>query len=71
VSADKFELAETAKTEMGARTMAVDGHSGTVYLPTADLTFPPSGAGSVHPRPIPVAGTFRILVVTRSSTGEK
>jgi hypothetical protein len=71
VSAEKFELAETVKTEMGARTMAVDGHSGTVHLTTADLTFLPPGAGSSHPRPIPVAGTFRILVVTRSAAGRK
>jgi DNA-binding beta-propeller fold protein YncE len=72
VSADKFELAETVKTEMGARTMAVDGHSGTVYLPTADLTFlPAASADSAHPRPIPAAGTFRILVVSRSAAGEQ
>ncbi len=72
VSADNFELAETVKTELGARTMAVDGHGGTVYLPTADLTIPTAaGVGSTHPRPIPVAGTFRILVVTRSAVGEK
>jgi len=71
VSADQFELAETVKTEMGARTMAVDGHSGTVYLPTANLTIPPPSAGSEHPRPIPVAATFRILVVTRSAAGRK
>jgi hypothetical protein len=51
--------------------MAVDGHSGTVHLTTADLTFLPPGAGSSHPRPIPVAGTFRILVVTRSAAGRK
>jgi hypothetical protein len=71
VSADRFELAETVKTEMGARTMAVDGHSGTVYLPTADLTMPAPRAGSARPRPIPVAGTFRILVVTPSAAGKK
>ena len=70
VSADQFDLAETVKTEPGARTMAVDEHNGTVYLPTADLTTSSSaGVGSAHP--IPVAGTFRILVVTRSAAGEK
>jgi DNA-binding beta-propeller fold protein YncE len=71
VAADKFELAETVKTEMGARTMAVDGHSGTVYLPTADLAVSPSGAGNARPRGIPVAGTFRILVVTQNAPREK
>jgi DNA-binding beta-propeller fold protein YncE len=70
VSADKFELAETVKTEPGARTMALDEHSGTVYLPTADLTMS-SAAGVRSAHPIPVAGTFRILVVTRGAAGEK
>ncbi len=64
VSADKFELAQVAKTELGARTMAVDNSGQMVYLPTADLTFP-AGASPEHPRPVPVPGTFRILVVTQ------
>ena len=64
VSADKFEVAQVVKTELGARTMAVDAGGGTVYLPTADLTFP-AGSSPEHPRPVPVAGTFRILVVTQ------
>ena len=38
VSPDKFELRETVKTEIGARTMAVDHDSGTIYLPTSDLS---------------------------------
>jgi hypothetical protein len=68
LTADKFEVAETVKTELGARTMAVDKKSNTVYLPTADLRFPPGAAvGSAHARPVPVAGTFRILVVTESA----
>jgi len=65
VSADKFEVAQVVKTELGARTMAVDARSGTVYLPTADLTFPAPSASGQPPRPQPVAGTFRILVVTQ------
>jgi outer membrane protein assembly factor BamB len=68
VSADQFAPVETVKTELGARTMAIDQQSGTVYLPTADLTFPrATSVATSHPRPIPVAGTFRILVVTRSN----
>ena len=64
VSADKFELAQVAKTELGARTMAVDPTGQMIYLPTADLTFP-AGSSPEHPRPVPVPGTFRILVVTQ------
>jgi outer membrane protein assembly factor BamB len=66
ISPDKFELAQTVKTEIGARTMAVDHADGTIYLPTSDLILPPPpSAENPHPRPVPVAGTFRILVVTR------
>jgi DNA-binding beta-propeller fold protein YncE len=64
VSADKFELAQVVKTELGARTMAVDGSGQMIYMPTADLKFP-AGSTPEHPRPVPVAGTFRILVVTQ------
>jgi hypothetical protein len=72
VSAHKFEVAETVTTEPGARTMVVDGHSGTVYLPTADLKNPPTtNVGNGYQRPIPVAGTFRILVVTPSAPKEQ
>jgi DNA-binding beta-propeller fold protein YncE len=67
VTPQKFEAAQTLRTEPGARTMAIDGRSGTVYLPTSDLMpAPPATADKPHPRPMPVAGTFRILVVTRS-----
>jgi DNA-binding beta-propeller fold protein YncE len=71
VTPNKFEAAKTLRTEPGARTMAVDGRSGTVYLPTADLT-PATQATADNPRPrqMPVPGTFRILVVTRSTATE-
>src|SRR5260370_22908787 len=66
VSPNKFELAQTVKTHIGARTMAVDHNNGTIYLPTSDLILPPSPTPeNPHPRPQPVPGTFRILVVTR------
>ena len=71
VTPQKFEAAQTVRTEPGARTMAVDDRSGTVYLPTADLT-PPPPATADNPRrhPVPVSGTFRILVVTRGVTAK-
>ncbi|MGA7870266.1 MAG: hypothetical protein WCA22_05135 [Candidatus Binatus sp.] len=64
VSADKFELAQVVRTALGARTMAVDSTGEMIYLPTADLKFAP-GSTAAHPRPVPVPGTFRILVVTQ------
>jgi outer membrane protein assembly factor BamB len=67
VSANKYELVERVRTEPGARTMALDEHSGTVYLPTADQFYPAASGGIVPARPIPLPRTFRILVVTRSS----
>ena len=71
VTPQKFEAAQTLRTEPGARTMAVDSRSGTVYLPTSDLTPAPAAtADNPRPRPMPVAGTFRILVVTRRVAAE-
>jgi DNA-binding beta-propeller fold protein YncE len=64
LSANKFEPAQVVKTELGARTMAVDTTGEMVYLPTADLKFA-AGSTPAHPRPVPVPGTFRILVVTQ------
>jgi DNA-binding beta-propeller fold protein YncE len=71
VTPQKFEAAQSLRTEPGARTMAVDGRNGTVYLPTSDLTpAPRATADNPHRRPIPVPGTFRILVATRSVGSE-
>ena len=64
-SPGKFEVAQRVKTAVGARTMAVDARTGTVYLPTADMQSPAAGdpAGG---RPKPVPGTFKVLVVAES-----
>ena len=64
VSPDKFEVAQVVQTQIGARTMALDPSGRMIYLPTSDLTFP-AGSSPAHPRPVPVPGTFRILVVTQ------
>ena len=64
MSPDRFEVAQVVKTELGARTMAVDQTGMMVYLPTADLKFAP-GSTPEHPRPVPVAETFRILEITQ------
>jgi DNA-binding beta-propeller fold protein YncE len=67
VTPQKFEAVQTLRTEPGARTMAVDDPRGTVYLPTADLTpAPVATVFNPRPHPMPVPGTFRILVVTRA-----
>jgi DNA-binding beta-propeller fold protein YncE len=46
-------------TANGARTAALDGKTGNIYLPTADFTPPPAG----EKRHKVVPGTFRVLVV--------
>lgn len=54
-SPDKFEVEQIAETAPRAKTMAVDSHTGKIFLPTAD------GQGrSITP------GSFRVLVVDRA-----
>jgi YVTN family beta-propeller protein len=63
-SADRYRVAETLPTQRGARTMARDPASGRVYLVTSDFDPAPAPtAETPHPRPIPRAGTFTVLVV--------
>jgi len=47
------------RTELGARTGALDPATGKIYLPTAELA-PPAAPGG---RPQPKPGTFHILVL--------
>jgi DNA-binding beta-propeller fold protein YncE len=63
---DQFTVVENAPTERGARTIALDATSGSVYLPTADFgPPPPPTAERPHPRGTIVPGTFRVLVLRR------
>ncbi len=56
-----FAVSQTVQTRKGARTMALDRSTQTIYLPTAELA--PGSENSE--RPTPVAGTFMIVVVGR------
>jgi DNA-binding beta-propeller fold protein YncE len=63
---DRYVTAQTLVTQRGARTMALDLTTHRLYLPTAQLTpAAPASAENPHPRPVPVAGTFVVLVVQR------
>jgi hypothetical protein len=53
-------VVQTAQTQVGARTGAVDPATGAIYLPTAQFD-PPATAGG---RPTPRPGTFELLVLT-------
>jgi DNA-binding beta-propeller fold protein YncE len=61
-SPDKYSVAQTIKTEFGARTMAIDTKTHHLFTVTSDLK-PPAAptAENPHPRPQPVPGTFRVL----------
>jgi len=64
-SPDKFTVLQELPTAEGARTMELDAKSHRVYLVTADRKPGVPTAASPHPRPVPVLGTFRLLVLAR------
>lgn len=57
-------IVQTAKTQVGARTGAVDPKTGVIYLPTADYVATPGAA-----RPSAKPGTFQFVVVAPSGAG--
>ena len=62
-SADKYSVVENAATQRGARTMALDPKTHTVYVATAQFGPPPAATPErPHPRPSIVPGSFVILV---------
>lgn len=65
-SADHYKVEYTAKTQPGARTLALDPKTHTLYLSVADLgPAPAATAENPHPRRPIVPGTFKLLVVAR------
>jgi YVTN family beta-propeller protein len=63
-SSGTYSVAETVPTQRGARTMALDTVTHTIYLPTAEFSPAPEPTKeNPKPRPIPIKGTFAILVV--------
>ena len=60
-SANEYELVATVNTKRGARTIAVDGQTHLIYLPTADFEQPNPAAPKERPKMIP--GSFQVLVV--------
>jgi YVTN family beta-propeller protein len=64
-SPDKFTILQELPTAEGARTMELDAKSHRVYVVTADRKPGMPTADNPHPRPAPVPGTFRLLVLAR------
>jgi hypothetical protein len=62
-SPDKYTLVEEAKTQAGARTMALDRKTGRVYLSVAQFgPRPEPTAANPQTRPAMLPGTFSVLV---------
>lgn len=57
--AERFRVVQTLSTAPRARTMALDGKTRRIYLPTAEFEAPKEG----ERRPAMKPGTFRIVVV--------
>jgi YVTN family beta-propeller protein len=65
-SPDKFSVIETVKTEFGARNMALDSKTHKLFIDTADFgPAPEPTAEQPHPQPVPISGTFRLLIYGR------
>jgi DNA-binding beta-propeller fold protein YncE len=68
-SPDKFSAMDPVKTEYGAKTMALDPKTHSLYLTTSDFGPPPSSTeAQPHPQPNPmdrIPGTFRLLIYSR------
>jgi YVTN family beta-propeller protein len=64
-SPDKYSAVETETTEKGARTLALDGKTHSLYLSAAQFGAPPATTSdNPHPRPKVVSGSFHVLVVS-------
>jgi DNA-binding beta-propeller fold protein YncE len=61
-SPGKFEIVQTVKTPIGARTMGIDTSTHRIYLPTAEFEEPKPGATG---RPAMKPGSFMIVVVAQ------
>ncbi len=62
----KYAVAQTVKTEPGARTMALDLKTHKIYLSAATMgPAPAATAANPRPRPSIVPGSFRILVLSQ------
>jgi DNA-binding beta-propeller fold protein YncE len=65
-SKDSYVPVDVIPTAKGARTMALDTSTHTIYLPTAEFgPAPAATAQNPHPRPSVLPGTFKILIVSQ------
>ena len=62
---DKMTVLDNINTASGARTMELDPKTHLVYVVTADRKPGVPTPAQPHPRPVPIAGTFRLIVLGR------
>ena len=69
-SADQYTVVDTIMTQRGARTMAVDTKTHTVYTVTAEFGPAPAATPQVpRPRPSILPNTFTVLIYRRAERG--
>ena len=61
-SADKYALAETLKTRVGSKTMALDPKTHKLFVPAAEFKAP---AGQPNARPVMVPKTFSVMIYAK------
>lgn len=65
-SADSYPVVQNLATKRGARTMALNQATGTIYVVTADFgPRPAPTAAEPHPHPVLIPGSFEVLVISR------
>jgi YVTN family beta-propeller protein len=64
-SPDKFSVVETVKTEVGAKTMALDPKTHNLMVDTAEFEMPAAGAMKQNRRPVAKPGTLHLLIYGR------
>jgi len=64
VSKDEYKVIETIPTKRGARTIAIDPYTHTLFLPTADYEPLPADAPK-NARPRMISGSFQVLVLKK------
>ena len=65
VSPDRYVVLQNLPTASGARTMEIDPATHRLFVVTADRRPGVPTAEQPHPRPVPVPGTFRLIVLGR------
>jgi hypothetical protein len=64
-SPDSFSAVQTIRTEPGRGTMGLDQKTHKIFTDATDFGPPPLTAEEPNPAPVPILGTFRLLIYTR------